>query len=131
MADSVQAPQAHVATRRRVHHRLLGLGLGLIPLIVALVGLYIGTVGDIAGIASLTGEITLAGTRVLVWGLVLMVGGALYLVTLVAMIICRLRPPLRDVGDGLLTAVLLTPLLFFLVGFVIVVIGLRGPPLPF
>ena len=72
----------------------MGLGLGAIPLLVALVGVYTVTVG---------GPYSGAG---------LVAGGALYLAALIAMIVCLSIARVRFVGYGLLAAVAASPVIF-------------------
>jgi hypothetical protein len=84
---------------------LAGLGLGAIPLLVALVGAYGGTIGGSLGGISLSRTTSLA---------CVIAGGVLYLTTLVAMIVCLRSVPLRFVGYGWIVPVGIAPGLFVL-----------------
>jgi hypothetical protein len=83
---------------RGQHHTrqfLLGAGLGAVPLIVALVGVYMVTF--VGGANSGAG---------------LIAGVALYLAAIIAMIVCLSIARVRFVGYGLLAAVAASPVIF-------------------
>jgi hypothetical protein len=85
------------------------MGLGILPVLVALVGAYGGTVGGSLGGVSLT-DTTAVG--------LLIAGGGLYLAALIAMIVCLRSAPRRLVGLGLLGAIIASPPLF-IIGFIV------------
>jgi hypothetical protein len=88
-------PRPPVTGRHHTRQFLLGLGLGAIPLIVALVGVYM--------IQFVGGSNSGAG---------LIAGGALYLAAVIAMIVCLSVARVRFVGYGLLAAVAASPVIF-------------------
>jgi hypothetical protein len=118
MANAV-GPRAPAGALRRARHVLIGLALGAIPVIVALVAAYGGTVGGSIGGISLTGATSVG---------LLIAGGVLYLAALIGALICQRSAPLRFVGYGLMAAVIAAPFLF-VIGF-IVFFRMAGP-LPF
>ena len=78
---------------------LLGLGLGLIPLLIFLA--LFGTAINIRD----------EGTSISIGLLDVGLGGMLYLVAVVAMIICLTIARVRFVGYGLLTAIVVSPII--------------------
>jgi hypothetical protein len=107
------SPEPHVKGQRHTVQFLLGLGLGIIPSLLVLVSAYGGHAGG-------SMEETFNGTEL---GTVLVIaGGALYLVALIATIVCLRIARVHAVGIGLLVAVAASPLLFVMSALV----SLRG-----
>jgi hypothetical protein len=88
-------PPPPVAGQNHTRQFLVGLGIGLVPLLVALVGVYL--VQFVGGSNS---------------GVGLIAGGALYLAALIAMIVCLSIARVRFIGYGLLAAVVASPVIF-------------------
>jgi hypothetical protein len=88
-------PQPPIPAQHHPRQFLIGLGLGLIPLFVALAGVYI--------VTFVGGTYSGAG---------LLAGGALYVAAVIAMIVCLSIRQVRFVGYGLLAAVLVAPVIF-------------------
>lgn len=79
---------------------LIGLLCGLLPLIVAMVGLG----GAIRGPSAQNG----------LFSVILVAGGILYVVAIIVMIVFLALARMRRVGFGLLTSVLASPVIFFI-----------------
>ena len=97
MSDPM-TPLSHPTPPRKQHQYLLGLGVGLIPLLFFLLGIGLSFNTSISDLATF-----------------LLVGSAvLYLASIIAMIACLINQRVRFIGYGLLTTVLASPVIGFI-----------------
>jgi hypothetical protein len=81
---------------------LIGLGVGAIPLLVAMIGL-----GGLINVSRAGGDSTL-------FGYVLGAGGVLWVIGFIVMIVFTIIQRLRRIGLGMLTSLVASPVIFFI-----------------
>ena len=106
-------PQGRPVGQLNRRNYFIGIGVGAIPLIVALAG--IGTLINANG----------KDPNVTIGSFLIFAAVALYLVSLIAMIVCLVVDPLRSIGYGLLTTVIATPIIAGIACYAVVLVSLR------